>query len=554
MPDRRSFLRRSLGLALGASAVLPAASRAHAAPRFGPLRPDPKRILDLPEGFTYEILQTVGDAMTDGHRVPGAPDGMACMSTRDGKWALMRNHELSIGSSAGPYAPGQVPSTKAFDRAAVGGVTRVVIDPRTRKVLSSNLVLVGTVRNCAGGPSPWGWLSCEEDVSEGHGYVFLCDPDAATVADPVRIRGYGRFNHEAAAVDPATNVAYLTEDRGDSALYRFVPADRGKPFDGELQALKVVGRGRVDTSTGMKVGDRLAVEWVPIAQPDPRGDTVRGEAQGKGAALFSRGEGIWWANGAVYVCSTDGGPARGGQIFELVPTATGGTLTLIAQSTDRRLLDMPDNITVAPNGDLYMAEDGGGDQFVRVLGRDGAIVDFARNAKSGSELAGVCFSPDGTALFVNIQRDGLTLMVTGPFDPVQPGDAGSDAGGDDAGEVRDASSEPDAAGPDADTTDVTATDADTTDVTAADVTATDGTADPVRTDAAEDARVNESSRDGGAIDGDPGVAEGPTAAANDADGGCGCTVPGAPSTRGSLVAATFAVGAAFVRRLLAEDR
>ena len=32
-----------------------------------------------------------------------------------------------------------------------------------------------------------GWLTCEESVTEGHGYVFLCDPLADSVQDAVRI-------------------------------------------------------------------------------------------------------------------------------------------------------------------------------------------------------------------------------------------------------------------------------------------------------------------------------------------------------------------------------
>ena len=32
-----------------------------------------------------------------------------------------------------------------------------------------------------------------------------------------------------------------------------------------------------------------------------------------------------------------------------------------------------------------------------------------------SELAGACFSPDGTTLFVNIQRPGMTVAITGPW-------------------------------------------------------------------------------------------------------------------------------------------
>jgi uncharacterized protein len=81
------------------------------------------------------------------------------------------------------------------------------------------------------------------------------------------------------------------------------------------------------------------------------------------------------------------------------------------------VLDMPDNITVAPWGDVYMAEDNDGrsSHHLRVLTPAGAIADLARNAASDRELAGVCFSPDARALFVNLQHDGITLVITGPF-------------------------------------------------------------------------------------------------------------------------------------------
>jgi len=38
-----------------------------------------------------------------------------------------------------------------------------------------------------------------------------------------------------------------------------------------------------------------------------------------------------------------------------------------------------------------------------------------RSDHTESELAGVCFSPDGETLFVNIQRDALTLAIDGPW-------------------------------------------------------------------------------------------------------------------------------------------
>ena len=49
------------------------------------------------------------------------------------------------------------------------------------------------------------------------------------------------------------------------------------------------------------------MEWVTIDNPDPATDTVRVKGFGKGAAQFARGEGIWYGNGEVYFCCTNGG-------------------------------------------------------------------------------------------------------------------------------------------------------------------------------------------------------------------------------------------------------
>ena len=431
---RRQFIVRT---AVGAGAVsLPLTalfSRAAKARDYGELVPDPEGILDLPRGFTYQIIEESGEPMDDGYVVPARPDGMACFDAGDGTLVLMRNHEND--DSGGAYGSGDAPE-QAYDADSYGGVSRVVVDAASGERISSNLVLTGTRRNCAGGPSPWGWLTCEENTNSGHGYVFLCPIDAETVQEPDRKVGYGRCNHEAAVVDPETNVCYLTEDRGDSCLYRFVPDDPGEPFVGQLQALRVVGQDEFAT-TDMEIGEVLDVEWVDIDEPDPAGDTLRFEAQGKGAAIFVRGEGIWFHDGAVYICSTSGGPVDGGQIFRLHDEPGGATLELLVQSEDRDVLDMPDNIVVAPFGQLFMAEDGSGDNYIRALTDTGEVIDFARNAASSSEFAGVCFSPDGKIMFVNIQSDGLTLAITGPFPdvPDEPGGTGgdTDSGGGSSG-------------------------------------------------------------------------------------------------------------------------
>jgi secreted PhoX family phosphatase len=381
---------------------------------FGALRPDPARVLDLPEGFSYRVLQRAGDPMTDGYRVPWCFDGMACFPGPNDTLVLMRNHENTWLPLTGAYRHGQQVPLEAYDANAFGGVTRLVVRAEDLAVVGSNLVLAGTLRNCAGGSSPWGWLSCEEATDPNHGYVFRCRTDAGGVARPERIDAYGRFRHEAVCIDPETHTAYLTEDRDDACFYRFVPEDRAAPFGaGRFQAMAVRRKPGFDTSRGLDVGTALDVEWVDVQHASARSDSLRGDAQKRGAALIKRGEGVFFDHGNVLVCSTSGGPRGAGQIFRL---NAGGTFELLCQSTDASVLDMPDNIAVSPSGAVFMAEDSAyGEHYLRVLTPDGRVSDFARNAVNRSELAGVCFSPDGTTLFVNVYADGMTLAVSGPF-------------------------------------------------------------------------------------------------------------------------------------------
>jgi len=43
---------------------------------YGPLVPDPKKLLDLPQGFSYQVISELGDAMSDGLNVPDRADGI----------------------------------------------------------------------------------------------------------------------------------------------------------------------------------------------------------------------------------------------------------------------------------------------------------------------------------------------------------------------------------------------------------------------------------------------------------------------------------------------
>ncbi len=410
---RRSLLK---GVAVG-SVAMATATRTRAATPQRTLKRDPSGLLDLPQGFSLRVIERVGDAMDDGYRVPGRPDAMACFVAKSGELVLMRNHENMRGQLMyGPQNEGQALPPEAYDPECYGGVSRIVFDPKTKARKRSNLVLTGTINNCAGGISPWGWMTCEEwEADADHGFTFLCDPNAEKVQPPKPIKAYGRYRHEAACVDPKTHIAYLTEDQTDGAFYRFVPTDPREPFEGKLQALAIDGLPRFDTGESMPSGP-LDVRWVDIDDPVPARDMVRHEAHDKGAAFVRRGEGLWLTDDSAYFCATSGGHAQLGQVFRLDVSTTPNTLTLIAESNHVDTLDMPDNITVSPSGHIYIAENGSGDNYLRRITPDGRVVDFARNAYSIAELTGVCFSPDGDTMFVNLQDDHVTLAITGPFD------------------------------------------------------------------------------------------------------------------------------------------
>ena len=410
--SRRSFIGAGVAAAAAAGAFSWAYKARSSWDEAVGLVADPQGIIDLPPDFSYQVLQRVGDVMSDGFNAPSAPDGMACFPGEEDTWIIMRNHEIHKGT------PVDIRLAAAPDRG--GGVSRLVIDRASAALRASNMVLTGTSRNCSGGPTPYGWLSCEEVEEAGHGYVFLCDPGASSVQAPHRLSALGRFPHEAAAFDPTSGITYLSEDASQSAIYRHVPDSPEQPFvGGHLQALKVQGQNRFDLSEGQKIGDQFAVEWVNITDPTAADKRTRTQAHQRGGAIFSRGEGAWFDGSSVYLCSTDGGPKGRGQLYRLdiAKAAQTDTLTLIAQAQGDGDFDHPDNVTVSPWGDIFLAEDGDAPNGVRVLKPDGRLLYFARNVMNDgdSEVTGICFSPDGKWMFLNIQWEDLTLAITGPF-------------------------------------------------------------------------------------------------------------------------------------------
>ena len=447
--DRRRFLAHS-ALAAGALAVAApfhalraqgaqgnAGARLHS-PDYGPLveafdETTGLPLLLLPAGFRYRSLGWTGETMSDGIPTPGSHDGMAAFQAPGRNIRLVRNHEVGDG-------PNTFAAAMAYDANAGGGTTTIEFDAKTGEVVRSWASISGTVRNCAGGPTPWNsWLTCEEttlgpaltnDLTKKHGYIF--DVPSAGIADPVALVAMGRFSHEAVAVDPSTGFVYETEDAGSSSgFYRFIPNSRVSLMTGgRLQMLGIDGHPQFDTRTN-QTGEWLPASWVDIDEPDPdleAGDeTVFLQGFNAGGARFARLEGAWYDQNLVYFVSTSGGNVGQGQIFEYDPRRD--RVRLLFESPSADVLNAPDNLCVSPRGGLVLCEDGSGTEYVHGLTTGGIIFKFAQNNVDlrstpvngfsadyrGSEFAGACYSPDGEWLFVNVQSPGITFAITGPW-------------------------------------------------------------------------------------------------------------------------------------------
>lgn len=434
--DRRISRRAFLGmgglsaaaLVLGSKGVM---SQASGSAGYGELVPDSGGVIDLPRGFQYRIISEEGSTLSNGAPVPGDHDGMAAFQGPGNTTILVRNHELGFRDGADPSVIGKNP----YDPAERGGTTGILVNNEDRREIRDFVTSSGTRNNCAGGATPWGtWLTCEEDRNTNHGFVFEVDPnDPENDLSKTPIREMGFFSHEAVDIDPATGIAYLTEDDfrgvlpGDpndevvaddtppgtrvSFLYRYIPTDTSQgpgalQKGGKLQVMTLEEDNfNVDFASQ---GQKFGVVWRDVNPEEPHES-----AEDVGAARFNRLEGCHFAGGAFWFDDTAGGEKRLGQVFRYLPATN--TLELFYEGTDANNVESPDNIVVTPWGDLWFAEDGDGENRVMGITPEGQVYKFASNRISDSEFAGPTFSPDGQTFFLNIQNPGITFAIWGPF-------------------------------------------------------------------------------------------------------------------------------------------
>ena len=391
--DRRRFLAGSL--ATGAAVVAPhTAVGAQEASPYGSLEgraPDANGIV-LPEGFTSRVVARSGETIGSGsYAWHSFPDGGATFSTDDGGWVYASNSEnIEAGG---------------------GGVGVIAFDAEGT-ILESYPILDGTLRNCAGGATPWGtWLSCEEfefpledPLPDGlevrAGRVWETDPSGRR--DPVVRPALGVFSHEAVAVDPERQQLYLTEDQLDGLLYRFTPDAYPDLSSGLLEAAVVADDG--------------TVTWAEV--PDPSAAEANTRAQVPDATPFAGGEGAWYENGTVFFTTKFDVKVHA---YETEPS----TIRVLydgGPAGESAPLRGVDNIVGDRAGDLFVAEDLRGEDPIEIVlvTAEGLVAPFLQVTGQDSELVGPAFSPDGTRLYFSSQSavsltEGITYEVTGPF-------------------------------------------------------------------------------------------------------------------------------------------
>jgi uncharacterized protein len=349
----------------------------------GPLLPPDENGVMLPQGFTSRIIANSGlrPHQQSNFIWHDAPDGGATFPTNDGGWIYVSNSE--IGNN-------------------LGGVGAIRFDS-SGNIIDAYSILSNSNRNCAGGTTPWNtWLSCEEHEA---GIIWECDPFG--LASAIKRPALGTFAHEAIAIDSITKYCYMTEDKLDGCLYRYVPGSidsQGRP---DLE------KGVVEVAVVEEFNSKIS--WVAL--PEPNAISTPTRYQVAASTRFSGGEGIVFHNNIISFAT------KGDNKIWSYNTISSILSTIYDfESHETPILTGVDNIALSLEGELIVGEDGGNMQIVAIT-KTGKLVPLVQLVgHEGSEVTGPSFSADGSRLYFSSQRGttntssgGITLEVSGPF-------------------------------------------------------------------------------------------------------------------------------------------
>jgi hypothetical protein len=297
--------------------------------------------------------------------------------------------------------------------------------------------------------TPWGTILVAEETnsqsrpdpdypSAKAGLVYELFPSKRdpSVLDKIVTRpALGSKSHEGARFDKQGNL-YSISERNPGYIFKFTPDRKGDLSSGQLYALKIT------SPTGDRTG---GAEWIPLDRNAVKID-ASAAAGSVGATGYNRPEDVEMAT------STGSFPNNPSTLFVAVTSPLGPVDNRVlaidlgdregerSQSTafvydyvkiglnTTSEFEWPDNLALDPKGNLYIAEDPGGNFVTKHRGDDVWIArpGTGRHAPAASvervasltdcdaEPTGIYWELNGSRLFINVQHrggDGLDKAV-----------------------------------------------------------------------------------------------------------------------------------------------
>lgn len=336
----------------------------------------------LSTGLTSRILAVSGSRIpydTGGQSsqtFQRLPDFGACFEDPNnaGGWVYMSNSEV-----------------REYGQGGVGAFTF----NKHGQLVNYQYALTGTSANCGGGRTPWGaYISCEEFAN---GQNWQLDPTGERPPQVITLGSDGGFFESFAydVRDKQNPAFFVTEDAQDGALQRFRPdsPDWNDPWN------ILLGEGTTDFLVLDPNDDWTGgtFEWTNDRQ----------RARESAARDYPNAEGIDVHEGQLYFIS---------KRYSTMYTLDLDTFEFKIESTREGLFNGgPDQIKRILNDDvsnlLFFTEDGGDRAGVHARNDLGSYLTVLESSEYENETTGLSFSPDGKAMYVAYQVDGLLFEI-----------------------------------------------------------------------------------------------------------------------------------------------